>query len=324
MRTKTQAPIVAIAGTRFGNLDLEKEVLTPLQADIVEVAGGDEKSLAEMCRSAAGIIVGSQAHFTAPVIRKLKSCRIIARGGIGVDNIDIQAAAKQGIIVTNVPDYCIDEVSDHAMAFILSFARKLSEGAEEVRKGGWGFASLRPLHRLRGAALGVVGIGRIGATLAQKARGFGMRILAFDPFASEAIFRKLHAEKVTLPKLLKESDYISLHAPLTSKTRGLISTDALRRMKSEAVLVNVSRGELVDEEALAEALKNKVIRGAGLDVLCQEPPDKHHPLADLPNCVITPHSAWYTIEAQDELRRKTAEEVVRVLQGKKPRYSVLK
>jgi D-3-phosphoglycerate dehydrogenase len=257
----------------------------------------------DLCREAEAVLIGAVPDFTASVVEKLGSCRILARAGIGVDNIDLAAAKKSGIPVTNVPDYCIEEVSDHAMALILSFARKLSEGAEITAGGGWGIVPLRPIQPLNEST-------------------FGIKILAHDPFAPDAAFKRLKAEKVGMARLLSASDYITLHAPLIPKTRGMIGEAALKKMKKEAVLINVARGELIDEAALRKALRSGEIRGAGLDVLCEEPLSKKNPLLGIPGCVITPHSAWYSTAAMEELRRKSAEEVLRVLSGKKPKYRV--
>lgn len=322
MKTPRQPLVVAVAGTRFGPLTLEQEVLAPLKCRVVEGPGADDASLIELCREADAVISGSIPRFTETAINGFRKCRIIARGGIGVDNIDVEAAKRRGIAVTNVPDYCIEEVSGHAMAFILFFARKLDAGVAEVRRGGWGVAPIRPIAPLKGAALGIVGIGRIGAALGRKARAFGMRLLAHDPYAPDVTFKKLRAGKVELDALLREADYVSLHAPLTPGTRGIIGREALAKMKPEAVVVNVARGELIDEEALAGALREKRIRAAGLDVLSEEPPRAGHPLVALPNCYVTPHSAWYSTAAQDDLRRKAALEVVRCLKGKPLKYRV--
>lgn len=322
MKRKNRKPLIAVAGSRVPSLDSEKKILVPLGCRLASGLAADDSSLLALCRDAVGIIVGSLPTFTASVIEELGACRIIARAGIGTDNIDLAAAVKKGIVVTRVPDYCIEEVSDHALAFILLFARKLDLGAEIVRRGKWGIAPLQPIHPLRGAALGVVGIGRIGAALARKARSLGMRLLAHDPFMPEAAFRRLRAEKATLPRLLKESDYVSLHAPLTPKTRGMIGAAELKRMRPGTVLVNVARGGLVNERALAAALKKGEIRGAGLDVLMEEPPGRGNPLVKLPNCIITPHCAWYSTASQEDLRRKAAGEILRVLQGRKPMYRV--
>ncbi len=318
--SEEDGPIVALAGTRFGPPTIEEEILSPLGCRLIQGMGADPNSLAALCAEAEGVIIGAAPKFTAEVVSRLKRCKILARGGVGVDNVDLQAAREKGIQVAFVPDYCIEEVSDHAMAMLLFFARKLGEGAEEVKKGGWGIASLRPIAPLRGATLGVVGLGRIGASLARKARAFGMRIIAQDPFAAESAFTKLRARKVPLARIWREADYVSLHAPLTPETRGLVSAQALERMKPEAVLINVARGELVDEGALASALEKGAIRGAGIDVLREEPPPGSHPLLGLSNCLITPHGAWYSTAALEDMRRKAATDVLRVLRGGKPRY----
>lgn len=315
-------PLVAVAGTRFGPPTVEEEILSPLGPRLRLGMGADPESLVELCAEAEGVIIGAIPKFTARVIGQLKHCKILARGGVGVDNIDLEAARERGIQVTSVPDYCVDEVSDHAMALLLYFARKIEGGIAEVEKGGWGIAALRPIAPLRGATLGVVGIGRIGATLAGKARAFGMRIIAHDPFAAESVFEELGAENAALSRIWEESDYISLHTPLTPETSGMVNAEALDRMKTEAVLINVARGELVDERALADALKKNAIRGAGLDVLEEEPPRPNHPLLALPNCRVTPHSAWYSTAALEDMRRKAAADVLRVLRGEKPRYPV--
>lgn len=315
-------PLIAVAGTRFGPPTVEEEILSPLGSRLRLGMGADAESLAELCAEVEGVIIGSIPTFTADVISQLKRCKILARGGVGVDNVDLEAARAKGIQVTYVPDYCVDEVSDHAMALILYFARKIEGGITEVKKGGWGIAALRPIVPLRGATLGVVGIGRIGAALAGKARAFGMRVIAHDPFAPESAFEELEAGNAALSRIWEESDYISLHAPLTSDTRRIVDAEALDRMKTDAVLINVARGELVDENALADALKRNAIRGAGLDVLEVEPPGPNHPLLALPNCCVTPHSAWYSTAALEDMRRKAATDVLRVLRGEEPRYPV--
>ena len=250
-------PLIAVAGTRFGPPTIEEEILSPMGSRLRLGMGADGESLIELCAEAEGVIIGAIPKFTAGVIAQLKRCKILARGGVGVDNIDLEAARKKGIQVTFVPDYCVDEVSDHAMALILYFARKLEQGIAEVEKGGWGISSLRPIAPLRGATLGIVGIGRIGAALAGKARAFGMRLIAHDPFAPESVFEESGAGKVALSRIWEESDYVSLHSPLTAETRGMVNAEALERMKTDAVLINVARGELVDEEALAACSKEK-------------------------------------------------------------------
>ncbi len=322
MNAKREGPLVVMAGTRFGPPVIEEAILAPLGCRLLTGTGADAESLAALCREAEGVIIGARPQFTAEVVARLVHCKILARGGVGVDNIDVEAARAQGIRVTYVPDYCVDEVSDHAMAFVLHFARKIGEATAEVAQGGWGIAALRPIAPLRGATLGVVGVGRIGAALARKAGAFGMRIIAHDPFAHASAFKELCAEQVDMGRIWEESDYVSLHAPLTPETRGMVNAAALSRMKPEAVLINVARGELVDEAALAETLAENGIRGAGLDVLAQEPPAPDHPLLGLPNCLVTPHGAWYSTAALADMRRKAATDVLRTLNGEEPLYPV--
>ena len=284
--------------------------------------GADPESLVELCAEAEGVIIGSIPTFTADVIAQLERCKILARGGVGVDNVDLEAARTKGILVSNVPDYCVDEVSDHAMALILYFARKLEQGIAEAEKGGWGIAALRPIAPLRGATLGVVGIGRIGATLAGKARAFGVRVIAHDPFAPESVFEELGAENAALSRIWEESDYISLHAPLTPETRGMVNAEALDRMKTDAVLNQRGARRTRGRAGAGRCAQEKRHPGAGLDVLEEEPPGPDHPLLALPNCRVTPHSAWYSTAALEDMRRKAATDVLRVLRGEEPRYPV--
>ena len=322
MKKKLHKFKVAVVGARFGALTIEDEILRPIGCEIVEGIGKTDSELFKLCDSADAIIVGSICDLTKPVIDSLKNCKIISRAGVGTDNIDKITAKKRGIIVTYVPDYCVDEVSDHAMSFVMHFARKLQIAKDEVLSGNWGIANLRPIYPLKESILGILGIGRIGAALAKKASIFGMKLMAFDPFADDAIFKKLKAQKVNLQQLLKKSDYLSLHAPYTKKTKEIIQEKTLSLMKKNAVLINVARGELINEKDLYNSLKKEGIRGAGLDVLIEEPPKKTNKLLTLDNCFITPHSAWYSTNAQNELRQKAAEEVKRVLTKRKPRNQI--
>tara|TARA_Y100000590_G_C15618548_1_gene976694 strand:+ start:318 stop:1289 length:972 start_codon:yes stop_codon:yes gene_type:complete len=313
---------VAVVGARFGALTVENKILNPIGCKIVEGLGKTESELIKLCDGADAVIVGSICDLTEPVINSLNNCQIISRAGVGTDNIDKRTAKKMGIIVTYVPDYCIDEVSDHAMSFILYYARKLQEAKEEVLSGNWGISNLRPIYPLKESILGILGIGRIGASLAKKASTFGMKLIAFDPFADDSVFKKLKAQKVTLQQLLKKSDYLSLHAPYTKKTKEIIQKKTLSLMNKNAVIINVARGELINETDLYSSLKKGSIRAAALDVLTEEPPKKTNKLLTLENCIITPHSAWYSTNAQNELRQKAAEEVKRVLSKRKPRNQI--
>tara|TARA_B100000686_G_scaffold181300_1_gene188289 strand:+ start:41747 stop:42718 length:972 start_codon:yes stop_codon:yes gene_type:complete len=313
---------VAVVGARFGALTIENDILSPIGCKINEGIGKTESELIKLCDGADAIIVGSICDLTEKVIKSLKKCRIISRAGVGTDNIDKITAKKMGIIVTYVPDYCVDEVSDHAMSFILYYARKLQIAKDEVLSGNWGISNIRPIYPLKESILGILGIGRIGAALAKKASAFGMNLIAFDPFTDDSVFKKLKAQKVTLQQLLKKADYLSLHAPYTKKTKEIIQKKTLSLMKKDAVIINVARGELINETDLYNSLKKRNIRAASLDVLTEEPPKKTNKLLTLDNCIITPHSAWYSTNAQNELRQKAAEEVRRVLLRRKPKNQI--
>jgi D-3-phosphoglycerate dehydrogenase len=291
----------------FGDLETERGLLAEAGATLTE----DRARLAE-----ADALLVCYAPIGAEVIETLGRCRVISRYGIGVDNVDVAAATRRGIVVTNVPDYCMDEVSDHALALLLAAARGICRLNERVRAGEWDLAPARPLHRLRGRTLGVVGFGRIGREVAGKAAAFGFRILAYDPYVPVSP----PAEAAPLDRLLAESDFVTLHLPLSDATRGIVGAEQLARMKPGAVVINTSRGGLVDERALHAAISSGHLGGAALDVLEREGADT--PLRQLPNVILTPHAAFYSEEAQAELQRKAALNAVAVLQGRRPPYVV--
>ena len=251
----------------------------------------------------------------------MKRCRIISRFGIGVDNVDLAAATSAGIVVTKVPDYCLDEVSDHAVALLLAAVRKIPLSNAHVHAGRWEMKAVVPIHRLRGTVLGLVGFGRIPQLVAPKAQSFGMRVVACDPFVPEEVFAREGVERVDFADLLKQSDYVSIHTPLLPETRGLFNDDVFRQMKRGAYLVNTARGPIVDEMALARALDEGRLAGAALDVMPQEPP-VGSPLLGRDNVIITPHTSFYSEESLLDLQRKAAEEVVAVLSGRPPRNPV--
>jgi D-3-phosphoglycerate dehydrogenase len=238
-----------------------------------------------------------------------------------VDNVDIEAATRAGIVVTKVPDYCIDEVSDHAMALLLSLVRKIPFSSARAHAGRWEMPAVTPIHRLRGTVLGLVGFGRIPQLVAPKAKAFGMRVMAYDPYVPLNVMEQAGVGRLEFVELLKISDYISIHSPLLPETHHLFSTEVFSQMKPGALLVNTSRGPVVDEAALARALDTKQLAGAALDVLEQEPP-VNSPLFGRENVILTPHTSFYSVESLEELQTKAAEEVVRVLCGQPPRNPV--
>ncbi|MCY3805317.1 MAG: C-terminal binding protein, partial [bacterium] len=253
---------------------------------------------------------------------QFERCRIIARTGIGIDTVDLAAATAKGIVVTNVPEYCEDEVSDHAMALMLALARNVTRGNALVHGGGWSLAEVKPIYRLRGRTVGLVGFGKIARLVAGKAQGFGLDVLAYDPYVDPVEAALTGAELTSFEELLARSDFVSVHAPLTPETRHIIGAEALAMMRPEAVVVNTARGGLVDVAALAEALDRGAIAGAGLDVLPDEPPAADLPLYGRPNVILTPHTAFYSEESVLDLQVKAAQQVALVLSGQDPVYPV--
>jgi D-3-phosphoglycerate dehydrogenase len=301
-------------------LDLARAVVSRAGAELRLALQPTPEGIVAAAKEADALLV-TYAKINADMIREMKKCKIISRFGIGVDNVDIEAATRAGIVVTKVPDYCIDEVSDHAMALLLSLVRKIPFSSARAHAGRWEMPAVTPIHRLRGTVLGLVGFGRIPQLVAPKAKAFGMRVVAYDPYVPQAVMDLAGVGQVEFAELLKISDYISIHSPLLPETHHLFSTDVFRQMKPGALIVNTSRGPVVDEAALAAALDAKQIAGAALDVLEQEPPVSS-PLFGRDNVILTPHTSFYSVESLEELQTKAAEEVVRVLSGQPPRNPV--
>jgi D-3-phosphoglycerate dehydrogenase / 2-oxoglutarate reductase len=297
--------------------DIESDVFASSGLAIDLVTAGPSRP--ELLAAAAGAhaLMVQFARIDRALIDTLTACRVIARYGVGVDMVDVDAATDQGIAVANVPHYCIDEVSLQTIGFVLDLNRRTLPLAAHVRAGGWGTpVPVTPPSRLRGQLLGVVGFGAIGSEVARKARALGLEVQAYDPFAVPGQHPGISF--VPLAQLLAQSDYVTLHCPLTEATRGLIGAAELAQMKPSAYLLNLSRGPVVDQAALTEALQAGVIQGAALDVLGAEPPDPADPLLQLDNVMVTPHIASWSIEAGAELRRETAQSVVDVLLGREP------
>jgi phosphoglycerate dehydrogenase-like enzyme len=253
------------------------------------------------------------------VLAAMPACKVVARVGTGLDSIDLDEAARRGVQVTYVADYSVDEVSTHAIALLLAWARRIPQYLDLVREGKWDSVGAGTIRRLSEQTLGVAGFGRIGQAAAGKGRGLGLRVLVCDPYRSDEDIRAAGCEPASWEKLLAESDFISLHVPLTPDSERLINAAALRAMKPSAVLINTARGGLVDEAALAAAIRAGVIAGAALDVLATEPPAADSPLRGDPRVLITPHGAWYSAEAQRDVVVRACEDVQRVLSGQPPR-----
>jgi D-3-phosphoglycerate dehydrogenase len=311
-----------------GAIPTYDELLTKLRAEVEKTFCTTEDELISACSEAdaviaLGIRITPGYIFSLKVIENLNKCRLIALTGIGYDNVDIAAATEKGICVANVPYYCLEEVSDHAMALILACARKFYQLLPDIKSGKWNtqadyLSALKPLHRLSGQTLGLIGFGNIARTLVPKAKAFGFRIIAYSPHVPSILFETFKVESVKLDQLLEESDFVSMHTNLTPETKHMMGLEQFKRMKPTAYFINTARGELVDERALYTALSEGLIAGAGLDVLESEPPSRDNPLLELNNVLITGHFAYYSEESREELFRWPWEEVARVLQGEWP------
>ena len=308
---------VLVTDVAWPSVEPEAAVLARAGADLLLAETGSEEELLRLV-PAADAILTCWVQVPARVIQAGAKLQVIGRYGIGVDNIDVDEATRRGIIVTNVPAYCLDEVSDHAMALILACARKICHFDALVHDGDWEIASGKPLFRLRGQTLGIIGFGKIGRTLAPKAQAFGLRILVHDPYVDADEVASRGCEKVELDVLLSKADFVSLHVPLTEATRGLIDEPRLRRMKPTAFVVNTARGAIIDQDALVRSLEHGWIAGAALDVFVPERLPADHALLKLPNVIATPHVAFYSEQSVQDLEVLAAENVGAVLSGRRP------
>tara|TARA_B100000809_G_scaffold150066_1_gene147583 strand:+ start:1092 stop:2093 length:1002 start_codon:yes stop_codon:yes gene_type:complete len=299
------------------NTEPERAVLAKIDAELIEAPDTSEDTLASMAGDVDAILT-CFAQVTEKVVRAAKNCVVIGRYGVGFDNIVVDIATELGIAVTYVPDYCVEEVSDHVLALLLSWNRRVPLFDNSVRTTGWGSVPLNmPMLRLRGKKMGLLGYGRIGRMVGQKALAFGLDVLAYDPYVP-ADSAPTGVTITDMDTVLRESDFISIHSPLTPETENLISTRELALMKPTSFIINCARGPLIDEEALHDALSNNRIGGAGLDVLVDAHPSPDNKLLKLDNVIITPHVAFFSQEAVLELEERAAGEVVSVLQGKMP------
>ena len=314
-------PTVVIAHSVFDDLALEEELLSAVDATVVWTGNLTTPEALDAAREADALMIALEV-VSADLLASMRRCRIVSRLGIGIDNIDVDAATECEIWVANVPDYSVDEVSTHAIAFLLAHARRLPRMITMTREGTWGREPVRPIQRLRGQKLGLLGFGRIGRAVAVKAQGLGLEVSACDPYLSAETLVAAGVQPVDWETLLRTSDYVSLHASLTDETRQIVDAEALSLMKPTAFLINTGRGALIDEEALLGAIRSDQIAGAALDVLAVEPPPPDHPFLREERVWVTPHLACYSEEADDDVRVRAAQEVVRVLRGEKPRSPV--
>ncbi len=309
---------ILITDIAWPDLEIEKEVLAAVDGEVMLAGDGAPEEIIALAPEADAILtcwkdVPVEALDIAP------NCQMVSRYGIGLDNIPIGRATELGMLVTNVPDFCLEEVSDHVMALLLATARQLFPLARTPERSGWTRETPRPIPRVKGQTLGLIGFGNIARALVPKALGFGLRVIAYTPRLRPQDAPQGVEVTNDLSEMLAASDYVSIHCPLTEETAHLIDDDALAQMKSDALLINTSRGGVIDEEALTRALKEGRIGGAALDVTDPEPPSADNPLLTLENVIVTPHAAFYSVAATAELARKAAENVVTVLRGEVPK-----
>ncbi|WP_162224652.1 C-terminal binding protein [Halorussus amylolyticus] len=329
----TDAPTVVISDNKLTDLAVEREVFDGLDVNLVHRELRSIAEIREVAGDAVAVVSDAGTPLAAEAFEGCPDLRVVVRAGIGVDNIAVAAAREQGCVVSNVPDYSVDEVSTHALALLLGLARELPRTAASTAAGEWDWQVGAPLFRLADDTLGVVGCGRIGRRTVAKAAPFFERVVVSDPYVADETIREWGGEPVAFDRLLAESDAVSVHTPLTDETRGLFDREAFDAMEggenaesgeadeSGVIFVNTARGAVVDESALLGALDDGTVRAAGLDVLESEPPESDS-LTGRDDVVVTPHVAWYSEESKREVRRKAAEEVRRVLVGERAEYEV--
>jgi len=299
--------------------ELEMEALQGLDAEIVEVPAGSEDAFVAAARDADALYAKGMP-ITKRIIDGLERCRIIALGTVGVDSVDVTAATARGIPVTNVPDTFIEEVADHTMTLLLATFRRLVEQDRMVRESRWreGRLQLLKIPRLMGQTLGFIAFGHVARAVARRARAFGLRMLAYDPFVEELIMPEYDVLPATLPEVLQQSDFVSMHAPATLEAQSMLNETHFRQMKKTAIFINTGRGRTVDEPALIKALRDGWIAGAGLDVLATEPPGHNNPLLKMDNVILTAHVASASARFDPARKRRVGQELALALSGRWP------
>ncbi|MCA9029516.1 MAG: C-terminal binding protein [Planctomycetaceae bacterium] len=297
------------------DVDIERDGFATIGAEFLTAPSGDEATLTELANGVDAIAT-CWAQVTARVLNAAQpTCRIVSRMGIGLDNIDIPAATERGMLVTNVPDYCVEEVADHAIGLLLSLSRNIGFFHQRTKQGEYNLAAGPEMHRLRGMTLGLLGLGRIGGAVCDRARAFGLKVIAHTPSGNN---RGHDVEMVSFDELLTRSDFLSLHAPLHEGTHHILNESSLKLCKPGLFVVNTSRGGLIDASALSTAIQEGRISGAGLDVFEPEPPDLHDPLYRNERVIVTPHAAFVSEESLRELRQRVVQQIVTCLQGGTP------
>lgn len=310
---------VIITDYGFPHVDLEREIITSVGAEFATIQPicKTEDDIIRTCGDADALLV-QWAPVTRRVLEALPRVRCIVRYGVGVNNFDLDAARDLGVIAANVPDFCVEEVANHALAMILSLCRRIPQDHAQILQSGWGVNPFRPIHALTDLTLGLMSFGKIARNLAKKAAMLGFSIIAHDPFLDDGVFSAYGATRVDFEGLLRQSDVLSLHCPLVPATTHLMNRDTLGKMKKGAILINTSRGPVVHEEALIDALKSGHLGGAGLDVFEEEPLPAGSPLRSFTNTILTSHAASVSEKAVEILQRKAAEAARDFLLGKDP------
>jgi D-3-phosphoglycerate dehydrogenase len=306
-------------------LNWEKDQLskrTNVVFETYQLKHADEDTIIEKTKD-AHIIVVNMAGFSARVIESLDNCQLIIRHGVGYDNVDVPACTKKGIMLINIPDYCIEEVAEQAVMHIINCSRKFMfqqrSMQQSVERGEWDFDVVYPIYQISYKTLGIIGCGRIGSMVHRLMSGFNMKHLICDPYLTEERKAELGVQTVSLESVMRESDIITIHTPLNDETRHLVGEEELRMMKSTAFVVNTARGGILDENAVAKACREKWIAGAAIDVYeYREPPEKKSHLLQIDNIMLTPHLAWYSVESEWKIREKILENILRVMDGNLP------
>jgi len=314
-------PDILIIDTKPIDRGLERNLITTEGFDVDCVVIDSTKDLVNAGEGVPAFIIAADVQFSREVFESLSTLQVVGRAGIGVDNIDLEAAADTGTKVLNVPDYCIDEVSTHALSLMLACLRGVPMYGSEVRSGEWDWEAGRPIHRLSEQTIGLVGLGKIGRSFARKVMTLDATVIAYDPYVDDDVFAVEGVRRVGFEDMLDQATLASIHCPLTPETRNCFGSDEFDRMNSNGVLINTARGPIVDQDALVEALRTGKIRAAGLDVFEDEPLG-NFPLQNLSNVLLTPHVAWYSEAAQKEVKHTITEDVMGVLAGDSPQNPV--
>ncbi len=313
---------VAVTDDRYGSYTEEKNVLKDIGAELVILDPENKEEFERKIASADALLVNLYP-MTEDLISKLNKCKVISRYGVGYDNVDVDAATKKGIWVARVPDYSIEDVSDQALALLMACVRKVAYKDRMIRNGKWNLHDDQPCHRIKDGVLGLIGYGAIARRFHEKTMGLGLsKVLVYDPYVGDAMIRDNGGIPADLSAVLAESNFVSIHVPLADTTRGMIGKEQLQEMKKGAILINTSRGAVLNEADVADALKTGIITGAGLDVFEREPLSLDSPLLKLDNVVLSDHTGWYSEESKEELKTKAAINIVSVLKGGEPVYPV--